>query len=227
MKKGVKIALGVAGGVILVSAIAITALVAWGVSKLGESFSDDPKKVESTAREITDYQLPPGYKSLVSINLGFKLAGFSNDSKRTIKELPAQPEQKATDDQSVTATSEPDKESTAKEARQFKGSLIMLMSFPKALFKDKAEMKKQVDESLQRQGINNSDNQVVETKTIIVRGKETTLTRMIGKDKNSKAEIEQVFIYFEGKSDPAIFMAMAPKGTFDEEGINSFINSMK
>ncbi|MEW6738216.1 MAG: hypothetical protein AB1489_43485 [Acidobacteriota bacterium] len=230
MKKELKIGLGIGCGVVLIGVIAVTIFVIWGAKKLGDSLSEDPKKVENIAKEISDFELPQGYEGKFSFNLGFKMVMFIKPSSTQTINQSDQIEK--TTEEATDTSQEPLDESNGKDShkhtgKEINGTLIMLMSFPRSLFKNNEDMKKQVDESLKQQGITNGKGNIVDTKSITIRGKQTTLIRSVVHNEKNNRDMEQLFAFFEGKSDPAIFMGIGPKGNLDEEGITSFINSMK
>lgn len=88
MSRNTKIILGVIVGLVLLCACVSVVSIYIFVNSAGEiieqavSFSEDPAEIAQTAREIVDYDLPPGYTEQMGMNLmGFKIVGFGPEGR--------------------------------------------------------------------------------------------------------------------------------------------------
>ncbi len=107
-------------------------------------------------------------------------------------------------------------------------SIIMLMEFPAAMQMNQEEMEQQMEQALSQRG--NSQNftlSPVSTEEVNINGQTVILSTSEGAD-DQGTEIRQVLGVFEGKSgNSAMLMIMGPINSWDEEGINSFIDSLQ
>lgn len=107
-------------------------------------------------------------------------------------------------------------------------SIIMLMEFPAAMQMSQEEMEQQMKQALSQQGGNqNLTLSPVGTEEVNINGQTVVLSTSEGTD-DQGTEVRQILGVFEGKSgNSAMLMIMGPIGSWDEEGVNSFIDSLQ
>jgi hypothetical protein len=101
---------------------------------------------------------------------------------------------------------------------------IMLAQF--RTMGNEEQAREQMRQSFERQmGRRNVVMQLVETKTMTIRGEETEVAYYEGTDDNGTA-LRQVITTFPGKGGIAMLMITGPADYWDEEEINAFIESI-
>lgn len=107
-------------------------------------------------------------------------------------------------------------------------SLIMMTQFPQALAGNEEQMRQQMETALAQQ-FGNADYTVefISDEEITINGEETTLAIFEGETENGVG-IRQMLAYFESKEgNPAILMIVGPQNSWDEGGIEDFLQSME
>jgi len=104
--------------------------------------------------------------------------------------------------------------------------IIMLAQFSQAAGIDRKQMEQQLRQSFEQQsGQRGADMQVVEVKTMVIRGEETEVTIFEGADANGYV-MRQLITSFTGKDGTAMLMIMGSPSTWDETAIDDFIESI-
>lgn len=107
-------------------------------------------------------------------------------------------------------------------------AMIMLMEFPSSLATDQEEMQRQMEQAFaQQSGQQGLEMYQVSTEEIIINGQTVILSVQEGTDSNN-TQVRQNIAAFEGKSgNTAMLMIVGPMESWDEEGIDSFIDSLE
>lgn len=107
-------------------------------------------------------------------------------------------------------------------------AMIMLMEFPSSLATDQAEMQRQMEQAFaQQSGQQGLEMYQVSTEEIVINGQTVVLSVQEGTDSNN-TQVRQNIAAFEGKSgNTAMLMIVGPLESWDEEGIDSFIDSLE
>ena len=103
--------------------------------------------------------------------------------------------------------------------------IIMLAQFSQTGM-DRKQMEQQLRQSFEQQfGQRGLDMQVVEVKTMVIRGEETEVTVFEGADANGYV-MRQLVTSFTGKGGTAMLMIMGSPSAWDENVIDDFIESI-
>lgn len=107
-------------------------------------------------------------------------------------------------------------------------AMIMLMEFPSSLATDQEEMQRQMEQAFaQQSGQQGLEMYQVSTEEVIINGQTVILSVQEGTDSNN-TQVRQNIAAFEGKSgNTAMLMIVGPLESWDEEGIDSFIDSLE
>ena len=104
--------------------------------------------------------------------------------------------------------------------------LIMLAQFSQAGM-DRKQMEQQLRQSFEQQfGQRGADMQVVEVKTMVIRGEEVEVTIFEGTDANGYV-LRQLVTSFPGKDGTAMLMIMGAASAWDDNVIDDFIESIR
>jgi hypothetical protein len=104
----------------------------------------------------------------------------------------------------------------------------MMTQFPQALAGNEEQMRQQMETALAQQfGNANYTVEFISDEEITINGEETTLAIFEGETENGVG-IRQMLAYFESKEgNPAILMIVGPQDSWDEGGIEDFLQSME
>jgi len=103
--------------------------------------------------------------------------------------------------------------------------LIMLAQFSQVGM-DRKQMEQQLRQSFEQQfGMRGADMQVVEVKTMVIRGEEVEVTTFEGTDANGYV-MRQLVTSFPGKDGTAMLMIVGSPSAWDENEIDDFIESI-
>jgi hypothetical protein len=107
-------------------------------------------------------------------------------------------------------------------------SVIMLMEFPSALQMNQEQMEQQMEQALAQQGSQGSVSfSPVGTEEVNINNQTVVLTTSEGTGQNG-GQVRQILGVFEGNSgNTAMLMIMGDVESWDEEGIDSFIDSLE
>ncbi len=106
------------------------------------------------------------------------------------------------------------------------GMFIMLMQFPTGMA-DEEQMRQQLDQAFQQQsGQSGLSMEVVEEKTVTIRGESVTLTVREGQSENG-VTFWQVNGVFQGKSGPAMLSLSGLVDEWDQTLVDDFIESIR
>lgn len=107
-------------------------------------------------------------------------------------------------------------------------TLIMLMEFPASLAGNQEEMQRQMEQAFTQQSGQQSLNMTqVSTEEVTINDQAVILSVQEGTDANN-SQIRQIVGAFEGKSgNTAMLMIVGPMDGWDEDGIDSFIDSLE
>lgn len=190
-----KIVLAVVGGMLLVGCLAMVALGALGARFFRQAA--DPTQARSVAHEITEYELPAGYRELMGFNMmGAKMVMISSG-----------------DLAASTGGGMPD------------SLLIMLMQAPGAA-DEAVTMREQMLARMGGQyGMGGSKLQPVGTLDSVIRGQDVVLDVSEGVSGDG-TEIRMLSGVFEGKGGQALLAVVAPVAAWDEAALNAFLASM-
>ena len=104
---------------------------------------------------------------------------------------------------------------------------IMMMQFPDDVDMDMESMQEQMRQFSQMDNRNwNMNMEVIETKTMDVRGQEQTVTISEGTDGDGNT-FRQMVTLFEGKSGPALLVMVAQISEWDQAQFEDFIGSLR
>lgn len=108
--------------------------------------------------------------------------------------------------------------------------LIMLMQFPPNIARNQDEMQKEMERAMARQsGQVSTAMKVVEEKTYTIREQEVRATIMEGETEVEGGTIvtRQMIVVFQGKTGVAALMFLGSKDGWDQEKIDSFVESLR
>jgi hypothetical protein len=107
------------------------------------------------------------------------------------------------------------------------GQLIMIMQFPRESNIDEEQMEQQMNRAMgsqfNRQGL---DLKLVDQTTATIRDEEVTLNIREGSDSEGN-QLRQMTGVFTGNGGPALLMVIAPQDRWDQELIDTFIQSIQ
>lgn len=106
------------------------------------------------------------------------------------------------------------------------GPMIMLMAYPPNSNLNEKQMQEELERVFARQSGQNVDMHVVETKTVLIRGKSEKVSVLEGTDRNGY-QMRQWFTVFAGKNGLVMLMIQDNKGKWKEQLVNDFIASIK
>lgn len=108
--------------------------------------------------------------------------------------------------------------------------LIMLVQFPKNMASNQEEMQKEMERAMARQsGQVATAMKAVEEKAYTIRGQEVQATIMEGETEveGSRIVTRQMIVIFQGKTGIAALMFLGSKDGWDQEKIDSFVESLR
>ncbi len=196
MSRNMKIVLAVVGGLLLLGCLAALAMGALGARFFGQAM--DPAKAREIALEVTDYELPSGYREMMGFSImGAKMALIAPEGMVT-----------------ATGGGMPD------------NLLIMLMQAPAAAA-DAADMREQMLQNMgSRFGMGGSDMKQVGTQAAVIRGQSVTLDVSEGATGDG-TEVRMLSGVFEGKGGPSLVAIVAPIAAWDQTAVDAFLASMR
>ncbi|NWG05722.1 MAG: hypothetical protein HXY35_03430 [Chloroflexi bacterium] len=181
-----------AAALFCICAVAVAVFLFYRVGKqVRESVSTDNESASKAAHEIAEYDLPPGYREQIAMDIVF------------YSFVMIAPESSATLDQPV----------------------IMLAQFDSNI--DQEQMEQQLRQSFEQQaGRRGTDMRLVEVRKMTIRGEETDVAIYEGTDENGVA-IRQLISTFPGKGGTAMLMIMGYVEGWDEDMVDTFIESIR
>lgn len=181
-----------AAALFCICAVAVAVFLFYRVGKqVRESVSTDNESASKAAHEIAEYDLPPGYREQMAMDIVF------------YSFVMIAPESSATLDQPV----------------------IMLAQFDSNI--DQEQMEQQLRQSFEQQaGRRGTDMRLVEVRKMTIRGEETDVAIYEGTDENGVA-IRQLISTFPGKGGTAMLMIMGYVEGWDEDMVDTFIESIR
>jgi hypothetical protein len=103
----------------------------------------------------------------------------------------------------------------------------LLTQFPASMATSQEQMEQQMKRAFQQQYYQEGvEMEVVETKTITIRGEDATQIISEGTGENG-VTIRQLMLFFDGKGGLAALMVMGATSTWDQEAIDDFISSIR
>jgi len=106
------------------------------------------------------------------------------------------------------------------------GPMIILMAYPPNTNLSEKQMQEQLQRTFASQGGKNGPMQVVEIKTVQIRGKAAQVTVLEGTSK-SEYQIRQWLTVFTGKKGLVMLMIQGDSNEWSEQLVNDFIASIK
>jgi len=106
------------------------------------------------------------------------------------------------------------------------GPFIMLMAYPVNSNMNDEQMQQQMQRAFAQQGGKYAAMEVVDTKTLSIRGKDAKVTIMEGKTSDGTT-MRQWLTIFTGKSGPVMLMIHGDTSTWDDKLVNDFVASIK
>lgn len=107
---------------------------------------------------------------------------------------------------------------------------ISIMEFPAAMKGNEAQMESQMQQQFSTQGGSNNSTvsfEAVGTQDVEIGGETRTLTIMEGSDENGDTQ-RMIQGFFESKSGgPSMLMIMGPADSWDDAGIQQFLDSLR
>jgi len=102
----------------------------------------------------------------------------------------------------------------------------MLMAYPVNSNMNDEQMQQQMQRAFAQQGGKYAAMEVVDTKTLSIRGKDAKVTIMEGKTSDGTT-MRQWLTIFTGKSGPVMLMIHGDTSTWDDKLVNDFVASIK
>jgi hypothetical protein len=103
---------------------------------------------------------------------------------------------------------------------------LMLMQLPSTMTNEE-DLRRQIQQSWSQQsGQSGANMELVEEQPITVRDQSTTLTIMEGTDTNGNT-VRQAITSFAGENGTVVFMAAGNTGSWDQDAVDQFIESIR
>ena len=106
--------------------------------------------------------------------------------------------------------------------------VIMLMEFPEAMAGSEAQMRRQMEDALEDQGIGAGGSMAeVGTRDVVIGGEMTTLTIVEGTGENGEAFRQVSGPFSGGDGALGMVMIMGPVAGWDDRAVDEFLDSMR